>query len=442
MAAISVRTRIVVLAIIPAAGLLINGVTYIGGENEVARAFRTVKRANELADASRDFKAAVTSMRIVVKDFGVHPSQELVSDFHKQQMLALNSLETITGSISTDHVATISALRTDLGRLTDTFSKLVESQTKLGFDETSGLRGNLHETGSAVERIINENMTWLDPDAARKLMVALLAMRNYEIEYRLEPAELTRQQFQNAFKKFNETFGDIDGTPAMKVALDRQVKAYAFTFAQWIKGFDAVHPLRAEIDFDSQNMLPAADSIIARARKTAESASALLATAQVRTRDWILLIGIITAVLGLALSFMIVLSITRPLNGLVSAMKRLAEGNTAAKIPATAARDEIGAMARTVIVFRDNMIERERLAAVESEQNDAREQRATTISMTIAQFKNSIETVLGKLRAAALKLEMSSDDLNKAADTVSTETGAAERRVSAASENVTAAAGS
>ena len=83
-------------------------------------------------------------------------------------------------------------------------------------------------------------------------------------------------------------------------------------------------------------------------------------------------------------------------------------------------------MARTVIVFRDTMIERERLAASQTEASRAQEQRSDTIALTIAQFKHSVESALSKLRAAAMKLEMSSTDLNKAADTVSAE--AAHRR--------------
>ena len=46
--------------------------------------------------------------------------------------------------------------------------------------------------------------------------------------------------------------------------------------------------------------------------------------------------------------------------GLASVMKRLADGDTSATIPATRAKDELGAMARAVVVFRDKMIERER----------------------------------------------------------------------------------
>ena len=146
--------------------------------------------------------------------------------------------------------------------------------------------------------------------------------------------------------------------------------------------------------------------------------------------------------LGLGFSWLIGRSVTRPLNGLADVMKRLAAGDTSARIPATHARDEIGEMARTVIVFRDTMIERESLAHTQAEDSHAKELRSETISQTIVQFKHSVENALGKLRAAAIKLEMSSSDLNKAADTVSSEAHSAEQRVTAASANVTTAASS
>ena len=72
-------------------------------------------------------------------------------------------------------------------------------------------------------------------------------------------------------------------------------------------------------------------------------------------------------------------------------MQYLAEGNTAVAIPNTEAHDEIGRMARTVIVFRDNAIERERLAATQEEASRAREQRSEQIAATIVRFEQSIE---------------------------------------------------
>jgi methyl-accepting chemotaxis protein len=438
----SVRTRIVVLALIPVVGFLANGLSYVSGEGDVGTAFETVKQSGGLADASRDFKSAVSSMRIIVKDFSAAPNDNLVVGFQQAHALALQSLDTIAVSIDRRHAENIVDLRKDVMELRENFTELVRQQETLGFDEASGLRHNLRNASNAVERIINENMTWLAETEANKLMMVLLTMRHHEISYRLGQTELTRQLFFAGYKKFTDTFAQIDGTPEMKESLEQQVKNYADTFAQWIVGFDRVQPLRVVIDIDSQRMLPRADEIIDRARQTAEEASAGLTASQARTRAGIIAVGIAMVALGLGFSWLIGRSITNPLNGLAGVMKRLAAGDTSARIPAIHARDEIGEMARTVIVFRDTMIERERLAQTQAETNRTREERSETIAATIGQFKNSVENALGKLRSAAMQLETSSTNLNKTADTVSAEAHTAEQRVTAASENVTAAASS
>lgn len=103
LASFSVRTRIVNLALIPVAGFLANGLTYISGEGDVGRTFETFTRSAALADASRDFKSAVASMRIVVKDFSVNPNDNLVASFEYAQAIALKSLDTIEGSINQSH---------------------------------------------------------------------------------------------------------------------------------------------------------------------------------------------------------------------------------------------------------------------------------------------------------------------------------------------------
>jgi methyl-accepting chemotaxis protein len=441
LSSFSVRTRVIVLALIPVVGFLANGLTYIAGEDEVGNAFQTVKQSRALADGSRDFKIAVGAMRIAVKNFATEP-HTLIDSFGRSLQLANKSLDQIEASINGKHADDIAALHQQLDKLKKNFNQLTLEQRTLGFTESDGLRRELRNAGNKIETAINKNMPWLADAEAKKLMIALLTMRHHEAEYRLNPSELTRQQFLLGHQQFSETFASIDGTPEMKAKLEREVSEYTATFASWIKVSDRIDPIRALIDIDSQNMLPRADAIIASANAAAAQASAALAASQRRTRTGIIAAGIAVVALGLGFSWLIGRSITRPLNGLAGVMKRLAAGDTSARIPATTAHDEIGEMARMVIVFRDNMIEREKLAAFQAETSHAQEVRSSTISLTIAQFKHSVENVLSKLRAASIKLEMSSADLNKTADTMSSEAQNAEQRVGAASDNVTAAASS
>jgi methyl-accepting chemotaxis protein len=442
LASFSVRTRIVLLALIPVAGFVANGFTYTSGEGDVGHTFDTFKRSAAVADASRDFKSAVASMRIVVKDFNVKPNDSLVASFEYAYAVALRNLDTIEESIEKGHAESIATMSRDLNALREAFNNLVREQNTLGFDESSGLRRQLQVAGNAVERIINGNMSGLPEADANKLMVTLLYMRHHEADFRVTESEVARLQFQQAYKAFADIIGPINAAPETNTSLEQVVKTYAETFGKWVEAYDKVRPLHAVIDIDSQNMLPRADDIIGYARKTAENAGQQLTTSQNRTRNGIIIVGIGMVALGLGFSWLIGRSITRPLNGLARVMTRLADGDTTSRIPATSARDEIGDMARTVIVFRDNMIEREHLAQMQSEAGRAREQRSEVIASTISQFKHSVESALGKLRGASMKLEMSSSDLNKAADTVSSEADTATRRVTAASENVTAAASS
>ena len=263
------------------------------------------------------------------------------------------------------------------------------------------------------------------------------------MNYRVNQSEVSRQQFLLAYKKLTDLFsGMVGGTAEMRTRLEQQVKTYADTFERWVEAHDRVRPLRAIIDIDNQNMLPRADDIIQFAHNTANEASQHLAVSQAQTRTGIIAVGVAVVALGLGFSWLIGRSITRPLNGLAAVMKRLANGDTSTRIPATHAGDEIGEMARTVIVFRDNMVERDRLTQTQTEASRAREKRSDMIAATISQFKNSVESALSELRGASMQLEMSSTGLNKAADTVPLEADNAKSRVTAASENVTAAASS
>jgi len=77
---------------------------------------------------------------------------------------------------------------------------------------------------------------------------------------------------------------------------------------------------------------------------------------------WVLGLAILViAVLSGSIAWLIGRSISRPLDQLGARMRALADGSLEGEIPGIARGDEVGAMAQSVKVFRDNMIEAERL---------------------------------------------------------------------------------
>jgi methyl-accepting chemotaxis protein len=92
--------------------------------------------------------------------------------------------------------------------------------------------------------------------------------------------------------------------------------------------------------------------------------------------------------------------VVRPVTALTQRMSGLARGDTATDIPGHGARDEIGDMARAVLVFRDNAIRR---AALEDETARARDEQARSraVSELLAGFQAEMDQLLGTLDGSA-----------------------------------------
>ncbi len=439
----SVRSRIIAIAIIPIIGFAATGLNFAAGERQVHSAFQAAKRASHLADASRDFKVAVYAMQNAVKDFAASPTDDRVKQFNTAQLAALIALDLVQSMMPVEEIESVRNLRATIVNVGENFENLVKEQNLLGFDEGSGLRAALARSANAVERVINDDqLTWIDRNTANELLKSLLIMRRLESSYRVSPYEYLRIPFFTEFEKLEKTVADSRADPAMKEQFDKLVRTYADTFSQWVDEDGRIYPLKAMIEISSQTLLPAADRVIDVARARGVLAEYELTVSQRSTRVTNLVASLAVIFAGIFLSWAIGRSIIKPVNGLTRAMKQLAAGSVSVPIPATQLQDQIGDMARAVIVFRDQIIEREKLAENQVQTSRRREERAEAITATIARFESSVDQALGRLRGAALKLEHASADLRGAADSVSSEAYTAKTRASEASNNVATAASS
>jgi methyl-accepting chemotaxis protein len=354
----SVRTRIIVLALIPVVGFLANGIAYLSSEREVGTAFQTVKRSDALGDASRDFKIAVATMRLAANDFVSVPSQAFVKAYEEGQNSALLNLDLLQAELDPTRIEDIVQLRREVLKLKENFTTLVTVQKILGFQESDGIRKKLNDSGRAVGRIINDKMTWLAEADAKELLILLLNMREFEAEHRLTQTELSRLLFFNAYDKFIGTFARLEGPADMKNFLNEEVKNYADNFTKWIESSENIRPLQFTADLDSQNMLPRADQIIEAARQSGDSASAMLAASQTRTGATIIAVSLVMVGLGLGFSWLIGHNIVARLTALRKRMLTLANGDLKSPLP-RGGTDEIGRMAEALGVFRATAIEME-----------------------------------------------------------------------------------
>ena len=83
-----------------------------------------------------------------------------------------------------------------------------------------------------MERIVNEDMSWLSEADQRKILTPLMLMRRYEVEYRLTRADPVDSLFKDELAKFEKAFAAIVAAAIMKQQLNDQVKTYTDAFAR------------------------------------------------------------------------------------------------------------------------------------------------------------------------------------------------------------------
>ena len=131
------------------------------------------------------------------------------------------------------------------------------------------------------------------------------------------------------------------------------------------------------------------------------------------------ILALTIAVVG-AMCLLLGRSIVNPIIGMTAAMHRIANGDTAAAVPARDRRDEVGAMAQSVQVFKDNMIEAARLRGEQDElKKHSEAERTLLVGRMADEFENSVRSSLDTLAGAAVELRTTSNGLSSSASEAS-----------------------
>ncbi len=94
--------------------------------------------------------------------------------------------------------------------------------------------------------------------------------------------------------------------------------------------------------------------------------------------------GIVSLLIGAAAGLFVALGISAPLRTLTTAMKSVAGGNLSTRIPSTDRPNEIGDMARALVIFRDGLADTERLRRDQADREAEQAKRAAAERHQIA----------------------------------------------------------
>ncbi|HKT18289.1 MAG TPA: methyl-accepting chemotaxis protein, partial [Stellaceae bacterium] len=154
------------------------------------------------------------------------------------------------------------------------------------------------------------------------------------------------------------------------------------------------------------------------------------------SRSWVLAALGLVSVLSIGIALLIIAGVSKPITAVTEAMKRLAGHDLKAEIVGLGRKDEIGAMAGAVQVFKDSMVEADRLAAEKEAERKIRAKRGQALEMLTKNFEAKVRDLVAALSSAATEMEASARSMTATADETSKQSLTVASATEQASANV------
>jgi len=149
----------------------------------------------------------------------------------------------------------------------------------------------------------------------------------------------------------------------------------------------------------------------------------------------------IAALLALAMTMAIVRHVTKPLRAVTETLTVLAEGRTDVEVRHADRHDEIGMIARTVDVFKNNRIERRQLEAERiSAEKLAMDRRKAELNQFVEAFRTKISGIIEQVLNSSGQFEKDAQQLSVTAHSTAQMSGQSADASRQASEHVRSAA--
>ncbi|HNB27327.1 MAG TPA: methyl-accepting chemotaxis protein [Alphaproteobacteria bacterium] len=194
--------------------------------------------------------------------------------------------------------------------------------------------------------------------------------------------------------------------------------------------------LETQIVKASDEAISEAETVMGEVAQSESEDADELSTTIDATEILIVVLSLAAFGFGMAVAWLSGRSISNPVIEMTSAMRTLAAGDTSADVPARGRKDEIGEMAGAVQIFKDNMIEGNRLRAEQAKEQEAKERRQKAVDAAIARFEAKMSEAVKIVASASTELQASAQALSSTAEETSKQSGAVAAAAEQASANV------
>ncbi|WP_282611091.1 methyl-accepting chemotaxis protein [Pelagibius sp. Alg239-R121] len=422
--------RISVLSALSIASTIVLSGTYLFGDMNMKQAFDSLQQHARLAQVSKNIENGTLQMRRRKKDFIIRRDLNTIAEYEEAENRVTRSLEELaTMEVTAQIQEEVTHLKAGIAEHAELFKKVVKLNKQLGVNENSGLQGALREAIHAVESKLKE----VGADA---LTVKMLMMRRHEKDFMLRGEKKYILRIEERRQEFDELLANENLPHALKQELSGLMDTYDKDFHAWAETRMLLKETEPKLSDTFARMKDDFERTFAVAEEGLVVAEASLDEARDLTET--IFVTVCLAVLGIAVILGVTIgrSVSKPIQRMTQAIVALSEGDTVQEIPSTNNKDEIGDIARAVLVFKENALERDRLEAEQSKQRETQAQRAQAVESLITAFDKTVSQALGTVTSASIQLDSTAKSMTDTATQTSERSSMAAQAAESASANV------
>lgn len=326
---------------------------------------------------------------------------QITSDFDQLNILMRTSgMKDLAEKIETAHKG--------FKEYTRVFEAFVRAEVKLGLSETLGLSGSLRSDVSDIEQIVDS--------ADTNLTVAMLKMLKNEKEFMLRRDTKYSSAWAAAAADYSKALTEASVPAAEKSRITEKFENYKTSFQEWAEGAEQSAQLEAVMTKTFHDIEPIMNEVREHVEQLRTAADQAERKSRFIINMWVMIALGITVVLVSVISVMIGRSVSKALSAMVHSMTALASGDTSIAIPSRQRRDEIGEMAVAVQVFKENMVDTDRLRAQQAEIERMQVvQKRADMNLLAEKFEAAVGKIIDTVSSASVELEASASSLTHTA---------------------------
>jgi len=427
--------------------LIVMGAMSVTIETMITEQVKRYEKLSALTDGSSSFEEKMLRTRLNVKDFIIRGTEEEAAEVRQFGAEAKSVAEDLLAELDNDaYRSTVSALRDRAEDYLSTFAEVTSLQER----RNDLVFGTLNKVGPDLRKKLTEIMETAyrdgDPVAAfyagraqEKLLLGRLYVQRFLIQNDEGSIDRALAEFQEMQDGIRDLLGELQNPTRRELAESFLASAPTYVSAFQsvadvirgrnsliVDGLDKIGPaIVAELDALGTGILEEKKQV--EADLDSINVVALWA-------------NIIAPLVGLALGILIAAkmagALAKPIQSMTQAMKRLADKDTSVEIPATDYKNEIGDMAAAVLVFKENIVKAEELAATQKAEQEERERRGRQIEELTRGFDTSVARVLSTVSSASSQLKSTADSMSNVARQTSEQATAVAAASEEASVNV------